>query len=182
MRLTDLQLEDMSPAQQSVAEEAKSGRRGHIPAPLRAWIHSPELGARAERLGEFVRYNTELGADLSELAILVVARDWGAIFEWDAHKREALKAGIEPHVIEAIRTRTTPAFPSDKARIVYCYTKTLLETRFIPSPLHDEAVTALGQAGLAELVGVVGYYTFVAMTLNAFEIGVEEGSGDLGVN
>nr|WP_234891091.1 carboxymuconolactone decarboxylase family protein [Agrobacterium vitis] len=140
------------------------------------------MGARAQRLGEFVRYNTELGADLSELAILVVARDWGAIFEWDAHKREALKAGIEPHVIEAIRTRAIPAFPSDKARIVYCYTKTLLETRFIPSPLHDEAVTALGQAGLAELVGVVGYYTFVAMTLNAFEIGVEEGSGDLGVS
>jgi 4-carboxymuconolactone decarboxylase len=173
-------LEEMSPTQRSVAEEAKSGKRGHIPAPLKAWIHSPELGARAQRLGEFVRYDTALGADLSELAILVVARNWGAIFEWDAHKREALKAGVEPHVIEAIRTRTEPTFASGKARIVYLYVKTLLETRFIPAPLHGEAVSAFGQSGLAELVGVVGYYTFVAMTLNAFEIGVEQGSGDLG--
>ncbi|MCM2472421.1 carboxymuconolactone decarboxylase family protein [Rhizobium sp. CG5] len=179
MRLTDLQFQDMSPAQQSVVEEATSGRRGHVPAPLRAWIHSPELGARAQRLGEFVRYETELGAALSELAILLVARDWGAIYEWDVHKREALKAGVEPQVIEAIRTRSEPVFGSDKASIVYRYVKSLLETRFVPDALHAEALNAIGEAGLAELVGIVGYYAFVAMTLNAFEIGVEQGSGEL---
>ena len=76
MRLKDLQPADMSDAQRRVADEAVAGKRGRVPAPLRAWLHSPELGARAQKLGEFLRYDTILGPRLSELAILVTARIW----------------------------------------------------------------------------------------------------------
>jgi 4-carboxymuconolactone decarboxylase len=99
MRIKDLSIDEMTGAQRRVAEEAASGKRGRVPGPLRVWLHSPEFGARAQRLGEFVRYDTVLGPKLSELAILVTARFWTSHYEWFAHKREALKAGLDPAVI-----------------------------------------------------------------------------------
>lgn len=175
MRLRDLERHEMSPAQQRVADEAVAGKRGRVPAPLRAWLHSPELGARAQKLGEFLRYDTILGPRLSELAILVTARVWTAQYEWHVHKREALKAGLEPEIIDAIARRTTPPFADAAARVVHDYALTLHTTHTIPPDLHADAVAALGEQGVVELVGLLGYYTLVAMTLNAFDIGVPAG-------
>lgn len=179
MRVRDLGREEMSAAQQRVADEAVSGKRGRVPAPLRAWIHSPEMGARAQRLGEFLRYDTVLGPRLSELAILVTARYWTAHYEWDVHKREALKAGLEPAIIAAIAARRTPSIADARAQVVYDYAETLHRERAIPEPLHGRAVQELTEQGVVELVGLLGYYTLVSMTLNAFAIGVPEGVADL---
>jgi 4-carboxymuconolactone decarboxylase len=168
----------MSAAQRQAADAAASGKRGHVPAPLRAWLHSPELGARAQHLGEFVRYDTILGPKLSELAILVTARFWTSHYEWFAHKREALKAGLDPAVIEAIAQRRDPALADVKMRAVYDYVLALHETHLVPDPIHAAAIRELGEQGVVELVGVAGYYTFVAMTLNAFEFGLPEGESE----
>ena len=178
MRITDLQPEEMTPAQRRVAEAAASGKRGRVPAPLRAWLHSPEMGDRAQKLGEFLRYDTSLGPALSELAILVTARAWTAQYEWYAHKREALKAGIDPAVVSAIAERRTPDLADPRARAVYEYAKELHERRTVSAPVHEAALAALGETGLVELVGVLGYYTLVAMTLNAFGIGVPDGEAE----
>ena len=175
MRLRDLRPDERDPAQRRVAAAAVAGKRGHVPAPLRAWLHSPEMGDRAQRLGEFLRYDTSLGPALSELAILVTARAWTAQYEWYAHKREALKAGIDPAVIDAIAARRPPVLPDPKAQVVYDYARTLHGQQRVPDALHAAAVAALGETGVVELVGLLGYYTLVAMTLNAFEIGVPEG-------
>lgn len=175
MRLTDLQPDAMTPAQRRVAEAAAAGKRGRVPAPLRAWLHSPEMGDRAQRLGEFLRYDTSLGPYLSELAILVTARFWTSHYEWFAHKREGLKAGIAPAVVAAIAERRVPDLPDAKARLVYDYATTLHRDHLVPDALHAAARDALGERGVVELVGLIGYYTLVAMTLNAFEIGLPEG-------
>ena len=175
MRLHDVTAAEMTDAQRKVADEAASGKRGRIPAPLRAWLHSPELGARAQRLGEFCRYDTTLGPRLSELAILITARVWTSHYEWYAHKREALKAGLEPEIIAAIAARTVPAFTQPPDQIVYDYVTTLNRDRVVAQALHDLAVAQFGERGVVELVGLLGYYTLVAMTLNAFEIGLPDG-------
>lgn len=175
MRISTVDPDAMTPEQKRTAEEAASGKRGRMPAPLRAWIHSPEFGARAQRLGEFLRYDTRLDPALSELAILVTARHWTSHYEWFVHKSEALKAGLDPAVIDAIAKRRRPAFTDPRATAVYDYAIALIETHAVPQPVHDEAVAALGEAGTVELVGVLGYYALVSMTLNAFEIGLPEG-------
>lgn len=175
MRLRDLALHDMDPHQARVATAAASGKRGRVPAPLRAWLHSPEFGDRAQRLGEFLRYDTTLPPALSELAILVTARAWTAHYEWFAHKREALAAGLDPAIIDAIAHRRPPPLPDPQARAVYDYATALHTHHRIPGSVHDAALAALGERGTVELVGLLGYYTLVAMTLNAFEIGLPEG-------
>ncbi len=172
MRLPDLAPEQMTAEQRRVAEAAIGGKRGHLPAPLRAWLHSPVFGDRAQSLGEFLRYDTTLGPALSELAILVTARAWTAQYEWYAHKKLALQAGITPAICDAIARREQPELPDEKAAVVYHYAMTMHAERTVPQALHDRAVAALGEAGVVELVGILGYYTLVSMTLNGFDIGV----------
>ena len=146
-----------------------------MPGPLRVWITVPSLAGTRNVSGEFLRYSTTLGPRLSELAILVTARVWTAHYEWFAHKREALKAGLEPEIVQAIAKRQVPSFPDAKAKAVYDYAAALHQTHQVPQPVHDAAMAAIGERGVVELVGLLGHYTLVAMTLNAFEFPLPEG-------
>ena len=176
MRFKPPAREEMTEAQRRVVDAAIAGKRGTAPAPLLAWLASSELADRAQRLGEFVRYDTTLPPALSELAILVTARFWTSHYEWHAHKREALKAGIDPAVIEAIAERKPPELADRKAQLVYEVSKALHETHAVPPSLFAAAEEALGRRGLVELIGIHGYYTLISMTLNAFEIGLPDGA------
>jgi 4-carboxymuconolactone decarboxylase len=165
----------MNEAQRRVVDDAAAGKRGSAPPPVLAWLHSPELAQRAQRFGEFVRFDTTLPQTLSELAILVTARFWTSHFEWYAHKRLGLKAGLDPKVIDAIAKRRAPVLDDPKAQAVYEFSKALHETHEVPKAIFLKAKEELGEQGVVELVGILGYYTLVSMTLNTFEIGLPEG-------
>lgn len=175
MRLKDLSPSEMSDDQKGIYAEAAAGKRGTVVPPLRAWIHAPDMARHASRLGEFLRYNTSLGPRLSELAILVTARHWSAQYEWYAHKKMALAAGLDPKIIDAINHRRVPDFDDEKAQVVYEFSELLHENQTVPKPLYDKAIAMLGEAGTVELVGVLGYYSLVSMTLNTFDVGLPDG-------
>ena len=175
-RLTPLTQETMTTEQRRVADKAAAGKRGRVPAPLLAWLHSPEFGDRAQALGEFLRYDTSLGPALAELAILVTARFWTAQYEWHAHSRLAREAGVAEGVIEAIAARRRPDLDDPKAVVVYDYATTMHAERTVDQALHDRAVALLGETGVVELVGLLGYYTLVSMTLNGFAVGLPDGA------
>ena len=156
-------------------EEAAAGPRGHAPAPMAAWIRNPELARRAQKLGELIRYEIELTPRLREPAILVIARQWSAVHEWRVHEKEALKQGLTVEAISAIADGRAPAFENEPERLVYDFTISLVEARKVPDPLYRAGLAVLGEQGVVELVGVIGYYTFVSMTLAAFEIGMPGG-------
>jgi 4-carboxymuconolactone decarboxylase len=164
----------MTPEQREVCAEAAAGIRGRVPAPMTAWVQSPEFARRGQRLGEVLRYQTTLPPTLSELAILITARHWTSHYEWTVHKREGLKAGMDPATIEAIAARREPPLRDARERAVYAISTSLLETRGVPEALYAEGVAALGERGMVELVGILGYYGMVSMTLNTFEIGLPE--------
>jgi len=173
-RMTMPAIDDMTAEARAVHDESASGRRGHAPAPLAAWIRNPEFARRAQKLGELLRYETTLAPRLSELAILVTARHWTAHYEWKAHKPAALKGGLSPDIVDAIAARRPPAFIQDDERIVFDISTSLLQTHGVPDALYAEGVRLLGERGLVELVGVLGYYGFVSMTLNTFAIGLPD--------
>lgn len=164
--------EAMTEAQKAAVKEAVSGIRGRVPAPMVAWLQNPELASRGQKLGELLRYQTTLEPRLSELAILVCGRHWTSHHEWTAHKREGLKAGMDPEVIAAIAARRTPSLRDAREQAVYDVSTTLLATGRVPKPLYEAGVAALGERGMVELVGILGYYCLVALTLNAFELGI----------
>jgi 4-carboxymuconolactone decarboxylase len=162
--------EEMTEEQRRVYNDTMAGRRGRMPAPLVAWLESPVLADRAQKLGEFVRYETSLPPRLAELAILTVARCWTAQFEWTAHKAEALKAGLDPGIIDDIADRRSPRFKNADEPVIYDFSSALLQTHVVPDDLYRKAVETFGQRGVVELVGILGYYTLISMTLNTFEI------------
>ncbi|MCC7124286.1 MAG: carboxymuconolactone decarboxylase family protein [Acidobacteria bacterium] len=165
----------MKPEQRAVYAQTVAGRRGSAPANVMVWLQSPNLAARAQKLGECVRYETVLPARLSELAILIVARHWSAHYEWAVHEVEAARAGVTPAVIAAIRDNTTPSFDKPADEAVYAFSRALVADGRVPTPTFDALVLALGSRAAVELTALVGYYTMVAMTLNTFEIPAPKG-------
>lgn len=174
-RITPLASSQMNEEQQQIYSEIAAGKRGSVPAPLQIWLRSPELARHAQKLGEFVRYNTSLPPRLSELAILVTARFWTSQYEWNAHKKMALKAGLDPAIIEAIATRQPPGFDKPDEQVVYDFSRTLHRDHQLPDNLYQTAIETLGEQAVVELVGLLGYYTLISMTLNTFEVSVPEG-------
>jgi len=173
-RISMIAWEAMTDDQRAACDEAASGLRGVVPTPMIAWIRNPELARRAQRLGELLRYQTELTPRLSELAIIVCARHWTSHVEWTAHKREGLKAGLDPAVVASIAARRRPDFGAQDEALVYDVASVLLAQGRIESELYETALERLGERRLVELVALVGYYCLVALTLNAFELGLPE--------
>lgn len=168
----------LSEAQRRVVDEVRAGRRGTVPANVVAWLPSPELARRAAALGEYVRYDTSLGPRLSELAILVVARHWSCAYEWAVHAGEAAAAGVAADVIGAIAERAVPRL-DDREAAAYDFARLLVAGGHVPDAAYERAVEMLGEAGVADLIGVVGYYTLVAFTLNAREVPAPDGAPTL---
>ena len=166
----------MTADQRRVAGAITGGLRGEIPGPLLMWLLRSELADRAQSLGEYARYKTKLPPALTEVVILTVARHWGSEFEWYAHKQIGLAAGVSADVIDSIRTHDLPAWQTPDQGTVSTFTKMLLKTRKVTDEVYDEAVAALGQDGVVDLVGIVGYYSMISMTINVFDVPLPDGA------
>ncbi len=170
--------EDMDERQQQVFNRIKAGPRGNVIGPLRAAIHSPELADRWSHFGEFIRYETSIPRRYKELAIVVTGRHWSSAVEWWVHAEEALKEGVCPNAIQAIKSGEAPRFKERLDRLVYEFARETLELGQPSSALYDDVVSNWGAKGVVELSAVIGYYTMVAITLNAHEIPLPAGAGE----
>ena len=176
MRLPELDPAHLTPEQQVIWDRIASGPRGGVRGPYFALLQSPGLCEEFERLGRYLRYDCAVPHHLRELSVLVVARRWKAQYEWFAHAPIAAKAGIPADVIEAIRIGATPAFKQDDARIVYEYATELLANGRVGDSKHKAAAALLGVRGIVDLVSFIGHYSNIALSLNAFEIGIPPGN------
>jgi 4-carboxymuconolactone decarboxylase len=167
---------NLGPEQKRIFETIRSGPRGGVQGPLRVWLQSPALAEPAQSLGAFCRFGTSLPPRLSELAIITVGADWRAGFEWHAHAPIAERAGISPAAIEAIRNRTDPGFTREDERAVHAFARELLEARRVSGGTYAALVEQIGLQACVELVGILGYYTLVCMTINAFGVAVPDGA------
>ncbi len=156
--------------QQRIAAEIASGPRGVVAGPLAIWLHRPGLADTAQALGAYCRYVTSLGPRLSELAILVTGRVFGSEYEWFAHKDHALAAGLPATTIEAIRLNQTPDFETEEERVVYDVARAAHLNRRLDDALYARAMDLLGQDRLVDLVGLLGYYTLISLTINVFGV------------
>jgi 4-carboxymuconolactone decarboxylase len=168
--------DDMSPEQQRVHQEIISGARGKIVGPLRAALHNAELADRMQKLGELLRFRTGLTPRLSELAILVTARHWDSQFEWFQHEPIARRAGVPGASVDAIARGEAPAQQADDEAAVHDYTRELLATHAVSAPVYQRALELLGERGVVELTALIGYYSMVALTLNAHEFDLPAGT------
>ena len=175
-RLKPLDTSLMTDRQKQVYDAIVSGPRGQARGPLAVWLHRPELASKAQKLGQYCRYDSALPPRLSELAILTTARIWDAAFEWQAHVPHALAGGITPAVIASLASNETPQFDKADEAVVYSFSRELNMTRAVNDETFDRTIECLGADATVDLVGVLGYYALISMTIKAFDLpGLHDG-------
>ncbi len=168
----------MNPEQTAVYEAIISGTRGTIVGPLRAALHHPELADKWQQLGELLRFRSNVIARLSELAIVITARHWDSQLEWFIHARVAAEAGIAQATLDKIKTGIRPDFESADEGVVYEFVSELLRLHRVSDATYSRALDLLGIVGVVDLTALVGYYSMVALTLNAHAIPLPEDAPD----
>ena len=173
-RYDEVDPDDLTPAQQAVADAIAGGPRGSLRGPFVPWLLSPGMADPAQRLGAFLRFGTVVPERLKELAIVFTARWWDAGFEWSIHAKLALDAGLPRDIVEAIGRGDTPEFADPDEALIYRACREMYETRRFSDANFAALKTLLGPQGVAELAGLLGYYALVSITLNAFEVAALE--------
>ena len=149
-------------------------------APRGPWIpllRSPEVLRRARAMGDYLRYNTSLPPRLSEFLILLTAREWSQQYEWYAHYRIALEAGVEPATVNAVAEGRVPENLSEEESALYDLFTELYRDKQVSDPTYARAVAMFGERGVIDTIGIIGYYTLLAMVMNTARTPVP-GSGD----
>lgn len=164
--------------QKVVFDAIASGPRGLVEGPLRVWLQSPGLAEKAQALGAFCRYGTRLPPRLSELAILVTGAFWKSGFEWAVHAPIALGQGLAEEIVEAIRTGEKPVFSDEKEQAVYDFATELHRDHRVGQATYARFTDLFGTETAVELVGILGYYTLISMTINAFEVPLPDGANE----
>jgi len=165
-RLEPLDEKDMSEVQRKVYREIASGPRGGVRGPFNALLRSPELADRAQKLGEYVRFNASLPEQLKEFAILITARYWSAQYEWHAHHVHAMKAGLAPAIAADLAEGRRPAGMSEDAAAVYDFCSELHGKKSVSDAAYTAVLEKFGERGVVDLIAISGYYTLVSMVLN----------------
>lgn len=168
-RLALPEMAQLDATQRAIYDDIMASR-GNVDGPFLAWLHAPAVAEPAQRLGAVCRYKTSLALLESELLILTVAARHQCVGERQIHEPIAREAGLSPAVIEAIAQGQEPMLAEPRQKLLWRLADSLLDTHRIPQALYDEALAAFGAATLVEIVSILGYYAFVAMTLNAFEM------------
>ncbi len=172
-----LKSEELSPEQAKLAQSIRSGPRSTtgstatqenapLGSPFNVWLRSPEIGDSIQKLGSQIRFNSSLPARLNEFAILITAQYWGAQYEWFAHHRLAMKAGLNPEVAEAVKNNKRPLNMAAEEAAVYDFSTELHLTHFVSDKTYQQALGLFGEKGVTDLIAVNGYYDLVSMTLN----------------
>jgi len=154
-------------AQKKAAEDFLAARKTPVFGPFDVLMRSPEFMSTARAMGDYLRYKPAIGTVLSEFVILIVSREWAQDYEWYVHAPIAAKQGISKEIIDAIKEGRRPPGMSDDQVIVYDLIDELTHTHRVSDATYDKAVKRFGEKGFIDITGIAGYYTLLAMTMNA---------------
>jgi len=175
-RFKPLTYDEMTPAQKTMIDHLLSGPRGGVNGPFNVLLRSPEIGDLGQQFGASTRFQSSLPPKLYELAILVTARHWTSQYEWQAHHRSGLQAGVEPAIADAIAEGRRPQGMQPDEAAVYNFASELLETKQVSDETFAAAKNAFGERGVVDLIAVIGWYNTVSMLLNVDRYPVADGT------
>lgn len=176
-RFKPIPIEELSPEQRALADAIRSGPRsslknsaaarpGPLGGPFNVWLRSPGIGNLIQSLGAEIRFRSSLPSKLNEFAIIITARHWTSQYEWFAHHRLALEAGLDPAVAEDVAQGRRPAKMDRDETLVYDFSRELHETQGVSDATYQAALDRFGERGVMDLIAVNGFYVLVSMALN----------------
>jgi 4-carboxymuconolactone decarboxylase len=133
--------------------------------PYKVYMRSPELASKLEAVSDYVRWGAGQPPRLTELAIMITARQWSSQWIWRAHYRAGVRGGLDPSVGADIAAGKRPDKMKEDESALYNYAMEMYRDRSVSDPTYAAAVKQFGEKGLIDLVATMGYYDTVAMTL-----------------
>jgi 4-carboxymuconolactone decarboxylase len=167
VRFAPLAPDQLSPEQRAWAEAITAPPRNarFTNPPYRAYIRNIELAQKLTPLSDYLRWNTSLPARLSEMAILITAREWSSQYEWAAHYPLAMKGGLDPAIAEDIAHGRRPQAMKDDETALYDLATELYRSKNVSDATYAAALKHFGERGIMDVIGIIGYYDLVSMTL-----------------
>jgi 4-carboxymuconolactone decarboxylase len=178
-RMPPLADDTLTEEQRDAAEEFESARGTKVFGPFVPLLRSPELLRNASATGLHLRYRSSLPLKLSEMVILLIARQWTQQVEWHIHHPAALKAGLSPAIADAIAEGRRPDRMEEQETIVWEFCRELHTNRAVCDATYEKALASFGEQGVVDLCGLNGYYTMIAMTMNVARTPTGDGSEPL---
>ena len=163
-------------AQRVAAQTLIDGPRKGVYGPFLALLRSPELLDRVASLGEHLRFHSALDARVRELAICVVARHVSNQFEWVMHAPLAVKAGVSPEAIEALRQGARPGHLALDEEDTLDFAQELLTRHGVSDPTYQAALARWGERGVVELTTLIGYFAMVSWLMNVARTPAQAGA------
>ncbi len=175
-RFSQLELDGMRPDQKVVAEKMLSGPRKGMKGPFNVLLRHPELCDKVQALGAVIRFQNEIPDPLKEMAIIMTGRHWTASYEFQAHRRMALEAGLSPAICDAIAEGKRPSAMSADEAIIYDFCSELLVTGQVSDAPYEQVKARWGEKGVVDLTATVGYYCVASLVLNVARHPLPEGA------
>jgi 4-carboxymuconolactone decarboxylase len=174
-RLTPITSKDQVPVKDRAVVDAIVASRGALQGPFTMFLHCPALAGRVAHLGAFVRFEGGLDMRVRVLAAMAVARELDAVYVWGAQTGGARKLGVLESTITAIREKHTRGVPPEDTQIID-FTLQLMRKHRVDDATFKAIQARFGDEGLIELTGAIGYYSMLAMTVNACELEAAPGA------
>jgi 4-carboxymuconolactone decarboxylase len=179
-------IENFTPEQRKLYDAIRSGPRakiansgaskpGPLGGPFNVWLRSPGIGDCVQRLGEEIRFRSSLPSKLNEMAIMITARFWTSQYEWYAHCKLALEAGLDPAIAQDIAEDRRPAKMDADEAIIYDFSQELHENQGVSDANYKRVLDRFGERGVFDLIAVNGFYSLVSMCLNVDRTPLPEG-------
>jgi 4-carboxymuconolactone decarboxylase len=176
-RFKPIPIEELTPEQRALADAIRSGPRsnlknsaaarpGPLGGPFNVWLRSPGIGNLIQSLGAEIRFRSSLPSKLNEFAIIITARHWTSQYEWFAHHKLALEAGLDPAIADDVAQGRRPKKMDADETIVYDFSRELHETQGVSDATYKAALDRFGERGVMDLIAVNGFYVLVSMALN----------------
>jgi 4-carboxymuconolactone decarboxylase len=174
-RLTPITSRDQVAEKDRAIADSIIASRGALQGPFTMFLHAPELAGRLAHLGAYVRFEGSLDMKVRVLAAMTVAREFEAVYVWGAQTGGARRLGVPEPTIAAIRENHSRGLPPEDAEIVDA-TRQLLRKHRIDDATAGRLRQRFGDDGFIQLTGAIGYYSMLAMTVNACELEAAPGA------
>jgi 4-carboxymuconolactone decarboxylase len=168
-RLAPITSKDQVASEHQATFDSIVQSRGAVQGPFTMFLHSPEVAGRVAHLGAYVRFEGSLDMRVRVLAAMTVAREFEAVYVWGAQTGGARRLGVPETTITAIRENHSRSIPPEDAEIVD-FTRQLLRKHRIDDATTKKLQARFGNDEFIQLTSAIGYYSMLAMTVNACEL------------
>lgn len=165
--------EELDEAGQRVYDATTSGTRqtlAGLQGPTGIRLYSGRLSEASSAVNAYLRRETGFDPKLTEVAILITAKEMDSQFEWTQHEIEARRIGVSPTAIDIIKFGKPVAGIGEKESVIIEFGRELMGKRKVSSATFARALQTFDKKGLVDLTALMGHYASTSLLLTAFDM------------